>query len=480
MQVKRCVRRSAALQTLALALAVAITHMGAPSRAEAQTRTPHQQLTFDIYKELVEINTSQSVGDTYKASQAMAAHLLAAGFPEADVLAIETAPKRGNLVARYRGTGKRKPVLLLAHIDVVEAKREDWSTDPYQLVERDGYYYGRGTADDKYMAAMFIANFVRYRQEGYRPDRDLIIALTTDEEISDQHEYGIRWLLKNRRDLIDAEFALNEGGGVAAKDGKAVSNSVQTTEKLFQSYWLEVRDKGGHSSQPTRNNAIYRLSEGLTRLSKYDFPVQLNDTTRAYFTRLSQIETGPLAADMKAVATSTPPDPAAVARMSAMTPFNAQLRTTCVAVRLEGGHADNALPQLARAMVNCRIVPGMKPAEVQKLLVEVVADKDIVITPEAADTASDPSKLDPQVFGPIEKLTKKLWPGIPVLPTMSAGATDGRFLRNAGIPTYGTSGLEADMFDVRAHGRDERVNIQAFYKGQDYLYQLVRTLAGGK
>jgi acetylornithine deacetylase/succinyl-diaminopimelate desuccinylase-like protein len=462
-----------------LLVALALSGSMAFAAAQPQKLGARQQLARDIYEELVEINTSQSVGDTFKAAEAMAARLKAAGFPDADVRIFQTAPKRGNLVARLRGTGKRKPMLLLAHIDVVEANREDWTTDPYEFVEKDGYYYGRGTGDDKYMAAAFIANLIRYRQEGYKPDRDLILALTTDEEISDQHNYGINFLLQQHRDLIDAEFALNEGGGVALKEGKPVWNSVQTTEKLFQSYWLEVRNKGGHSSQPTQDNAIYRLAAGLERLAKYDFPLLLNDTTRVYFQRMSEIEKGQVAADMKAIVASRP-DAAAVQRLSQQLPYNAIMRTTCVATRLDGGHADNALPQLARAMVNCRIAPGSSVDAVQKTLTEVMADEQIKVAADRRDTASEPSPMNPEIFGPIEKLTKKFWPGTPVLPTMSAGATDSRFLRNAGIPSYGHSGLAADVYDVRAHGKDERVAVSAFFEGQEYLYQLVKALAGGK
>lgn len=450
-----------------------------PLLAQADELNAHQQLTRDIYKELVEINTTASVGDTAKAAQAMAARLKAAGFADKDVQAFESGPKRGNMVARLRGTGKRKPLLLLAHIDVVEAKREDWTTDPFELVEKDGYFYGRGTGDDKYMAAAYVANLIRYRQEGYRPDRDIIVALTTDEEISDRDELGIRWLLKNHRDLIDAELALNEGGGVGLKDGKPVSIGVQTSEKVFQSYTLEVHNSGGHSSLPTKDNAIYHLSQGLTRLAGFDFPVMLNETTRAYFNAVAAMESGQLAADMKAV-TQPNPDPEAVARLSAKPNYNAQLRTTCVATRLEGGHADNALPQLARATVNCRVLPGHSLDDVQQTLQRVVADDQIKITPIRRDTASPPSPLDPALMRTIEKLSKQFWPGAPLLPIMSAGATDGRFLRNAGIPTYGHSGLASDIFDVRAHGRDERVLVKSFYQGQEYLYRLVKALAGGK
>jgi acetylornithine deacetylase/succinyl-diaminopimelate desuccinylase-like protein len=446
--------------------------------ADAGKLTPQQQLARDIYQELVEINTSQSVGDTYEAAQAMAARLEAAGFPDADVQTFQTAPKRGNLVARLHGTGKRKPLLLLAHLDVVEALRADWSTDPYKLVEQDGYLYGRGTGDDKFMAASFVSTLARYKQDGYKPDRDIILALTTDEEISDEHDYGINDLIKNHRALIDAEFALNEGGGVALQDGKPRWVNVQTTEKLYQSFWLEVTNKGGHSSLPSKDNAIYRLANGLARLEKFDFPMHLNDTTRVYFERLAPLQPGQDGQDMKAILAS-PPDADAAARLSSRPAFNAQLRTTCVATRLAAGHADNALPQLARAMVNCRIVPGETPQQVQDVLVQVLADEQISVKPVRLDTASAPSPLTQELSSAIQNVAPKFWPGVPLIPIMSAGATDGRFLRNIGIPTYGHSGLASDMFDNRAHGKDERVAVKSFFDGQEYLYQLVKRLCGG-
>lgn len=460
-------------------LAAMLSTLSSISGAAEQRASDTQALARSIFQELVEINTTDVSGDTYQAAQAMAARLIAAGFPASDVQVFESAPKRGNLVARLRGTGKRKPILLVAHLDVVEARREDWSTDPFKLVEQDGYMYGRGTGDDKYMATAFVSNLIRYKQEGYRPDRDIILVLETDEEISDTHHYGINWLIEHHRDLIDAEFALNEGGGVGVRDGKPIWNSVQTSEKRYQSFWLEVRNKGGHSSQPRKDNAIYQLSEALARLAKFDFPLALNDTTRMYFQRMAQFEQGQVAADMKSILAEHP-DPAAVARLSAQAPFNAQLRTTCVATRLEGGHADNALPQLVRAMVNCRILPDQSTDDVEQTLVKVLADDQIKISRDDHDTVSPPSPLGPPLLGSIEKLTAKFWPGTTVLPLMSAGATDSRYLRNVGIPAYGHSGLAADIFDVRAHGRDERVSTQAFYQGNQYLYELVKLLSGGR
>jgi len=452
-----------------------------PHAAPADTLTPPQQLVFDIFKELTEIDTTTATGDTARAADAMAARLKAAGFPDSDVQVFKPAPRKGNLVARLHGTGARKPVLLLAHIDVVPAKRDDWSVDPFTLTEKDGYLYARGTSDDKFMAASFVANLIRYRQEGYKPDRDIIVALETDEEILDRDGLGIQWLLQNHRDLIDAEFAFNEGGGVGLKNGKPIRNSVQTTEKVSVSYQLEVRNRGGHSSVPTRDNAIYHLAEGLVKLSKYQFPLRLNETTRAYFERTAQFEDDATAAEMRALLAERP-DPAALSlvKLAANPVYNAQLRTTCVATMLEAGHAVNALPQLARARVNCRIMPGEPVDEVEATLKRVVDDDQIGITRLDQPVLSAPSALHAEIMGAIEKLTAEFWPGAVVLPVMSSGATDGSYLRNAGIPTYGHSGLAGDINDVRAHGRDERILKASLFTGDEYLYRLVKAVAGGR
>jgi acetylornithine deacetylase/succinyl-diaminopimelate desuccinylase-like protein len=442
--------------------------------------TPEQQLAFDIYKELVEINTVTETGDTLRAAEAMVVRLRAGGFDVADVQVLSPAPRKGNLVARLRGSGARKPILLLAHLDVVEARREDWSLDPFKLIEKDGYFYGRGTADDKFMAAAFVANLIRYKQEGYRPDRDIIVALETDEEILDRDALGIQWLLKNHRPLIDAEFALNEGGPVGLKNGKPIRNSVQTSEKVSLTYRLEVKNRGGHSSQPRRDNAIYHLAEGLARLAKFTFPLKLNETTRAYFERTAEFEGEQTAADIRALLSGRP-DPAALSlmRLSANPFYNAQLRTTCVATMLEGGHAYNALPQVARATVNCRIMPGEPVDEVKATLVRVLDDPQISVTQLGEPVLSAPSALHEEIMGAIAKVSGEFWPGAPIVPIMSAGATDGSYLRNAGIPTYGNSGLAGDVDDVRVHGRDERVLVKSFFEGQEYLYRLVKALAGG-
>ena len=449
--------------------------------AGAHDLTQHQQLALAIFKELVEINTVTATGDTERAAEAMAARLRAAGFAGPDVQVLVSAPRKGNLVARLRGTGKRKPILLLAHTDVVDARPEDWSFDPFKLTERDGYFYGRGTTDNKFMAAAFVANLIRYKQEGYTPERDIIVALEADEEIGDAMFYGIRWLLARHRPLIDAEFALNEGGRVGLKAGKPVWNSVQTAEKVFINYKLEVTDRGGHSSLPTKDNPIHRLAEGLARLSKFSFPFKLNETTRAFFSRAAEVESAQTAADMRAIAAGHPDlDALSITRLSANPVYNAQMRTTCVATQIQGGHAVNALPQRASATINCRVLPGEPIDEVQATLKRVLGDEQISIAPFGGPMLSSPSALQGEIMGAIEKLTAEFWPGIPVIPTMSAAATDSAYLRNAGIPAYGHSGLADDVDDFRAHGKDERVPVKSFFEGQEYLYRLVKMLSGGE
>jgi acetylornithine deacetylase/succinyl-diaminopimelate desuccinylase-like protein len=445
----------------------------------ADTLSSSQKLYFDIYKELIEIDTTTATGDTARAAEAMAARLREAGYPEADVNVFSPAAKKGNLVARLRGTGARRPILLLAHIDVVPASREDWSYDPFKLIEQDGYFYGRGTGDDKFMAAAFVANLIRFRQEGFKPDRDIIVALETDEEILDRNAVGIRWLLQNHRDLIDAEFALNEGGGVGLKDGAPIRNSIQTSEKVSLGYQLDVRNKGGHSAVPSKDNAIYHLADGLTRLSKFSFPIDLNETTRLYFERTAQMEGGQVASDIRTIL-AAPSDPSmatAAARLTEDPVYNALLRTTCVATMLEGGTAINALPQLASAKINCRIMPGENVDQIKSTLERVLADEQIAVTQLGAPTLSSPSPLNDAILGPITKLSEEFFPGAIVLPTMSAGATDGSYLRNAGIPTYGHSGLANDIHEFRAHGKDERVLKTSFFTGSEYLYRLTKALS---
>lgn len=453
------------LTLLAAALLAARTLRAAP---------PHDALAREILKELIEINTTDSSGNTTTAAEAMAARLRAAGFPPEHVRVLGPEPRKGNLVARLRGTGRARPILLLAHTDVVEARREDWSLDPFTFLEKEGYFYGRGTSDDKGQAAIWVANLIRYKQEGFEPDRDIVVALTADEEGGDFN--GVQFLLDEHRDLIDAEYALNEGGDGEIKNGQRLLNEVQASEKVYASFRLEVRNAGGHSSLPTKDNAIYRLAAGLTRLSAFAFPVKLSEVTRAFFERTSAIETGQRAADMKAV-TLSPPDQNAVARLSASPYYNALMRTTCVATRVEAGHADNALPQTARALVNCRMLPGESPAEVGKALVKVLADEGIAVSALGSPTPSPPSPLRPDVMRAVEQTTAALWPGVPVVPIMGTGATDSLYLRNAGIPAYGVSGIFGDIDDVRSHGKDERVGVREFHEGQELLYRLVKSLA---
>ena len=435
---------------------------------------PDQKLTHDIFKELIEINTTNSVGNTTTAAKAMAARLRTAGFEDKDLFIGGPDPRKGNLVATLRGSSKRKPLLLLAHLDVVEALRGDWTTDPFKFEEIDGFYYARGASDDKAMAAIFVANLIRYKQERFVPDRDIIVALTADEEGGDFN--GVDWLLKNHKDLINAEYALNEGGRGQEQGGKKIMNNVQLSEKVFQSFKLEVKNRGGHSSQPRKDNAIYRLAHALDNLSKFDFPITLNEGTRVYFERSSKIETGQLAADMKGII-QTPPNAEVVARLSVFPNYNALIRTTCVATMVSGGHAENALPQTATATVNCRILPGEDPEKVRETLIGVFADNTITVTALKPAKPSPPSPLNPEVFAPIERVTQQMWPGVPVVPTMSTGATDGAYLRKDGIPTYGVSGIFGDITDVRAHGKDERIGIKSFYEGQEFLYRVVKEMS---
>ncbi len=456
-----------ALTLLALLLAgatVAFVETG-PSAEDALAR--------EIFEELIEINTTDSVGDNTEAAEAMARRLRDAGFPEEDVKVLGPHARKGNLVARLRGSGRRAPILLLAHIDVVEALPSDWSFDPFTFLEKDGYFYGRGTSDDKAMAAIWTANLIRMKREGTLPDRDLIVALTADEEGGSYN--GVQWLLAHHRELIDAAYCLNEGGGGQMKDGKKLSNSVQLSEKLFQSYSLEATNPGGHSSRPRKDNAIYQLSSALVRISEHEFPLELDEITSAYFQKMSQFESGETARDMLSVSRRSDLD--AATRLSKSPYYNAVMRTTCVATQLQGGHAENALPQSARATVNCRIFPGSDPKDVQRTLEGVVADEAMRFSPLSPANPSLPSPLLPEVMDTIERITEEMWPGVPVVPTMSTGATDGLFLRNAGIPTYGVSGIFGDVDDARAHGKDERVLVSSFYEGREFLHRLVTALS---
>ncbi len=469
-------------QRIAGALALAGSLAAAPTVAQApsphQPPASYQALARSIFQELIETNTTHRNGNTTVAAQKMAARFRAAGFPDSDITLLGPTPDRGNLVVRLHGRpAAKKPVLLMAHLDVVDADPKDWPVDPFTLLERDGWFYGRGTSDDKDEAAIWTTTLIRLKQEGYVPDRDLILILTADEESGDQN--GVNWLVQNHRNLIDAAFALNEGGGGTIKNGKRLSNDVQASEKVFQSFRLEATNRGGHSSLPRKDNAIYQLAAALTRIAAFDFPVKLNEVTRAFFQRTAQLEAPEIGAAMRGVL-QDPPSPAAVTRLSAIPGYNARLRTTCVATLLEGGHAENALPQRARATVNCRILPGEPPEEVLATLRRVVADSGVSVTPLAPAKPSPPSPLTPELLRAIEATTQEMWPGVPVVPTMSTGATDGLYLRGAGIPVYGVSGVFGDANDVRAHGQDERVATAWFYDGLEFGYRLVKRLTAGE
>ena len=442
--------------------------------------TPEELAFRDIYRELIETNTTLSVGDCTALSQKIAERLRKAGYADSTihVLVPPDQPKQGNIVAMLEGKNKRaKALMLLAHLDVVEAKREDWERDPFVLVEEDGYFYGRGTADDKAMAAIFVDAMIRFKRDGYRPDRTLKLVLTCGEE-SPNNFNGVKYLTEHHRDLIDAALAINEGGGGRLdSSGKRIFNGVQAGEKVYQDFRLEITNPGGHSSRPVKDNAIYRLAAALTKLSQYEFPMELNDTTRLFFKRMADIQGGELAADMRSVAKKAPDEPA-MARLAADPSYNAILRTTCVATMLDGGHAPNGLPQRAGANVNCRILPSHPQEEIRAELEGVIADPGIKVTfADPPEKVSPPPPLTPAVMKPIIKLTDEMWPGVPVVPSMAAGATDGRFLTPAGIPTYGVSGIFADPETTRAHGLNERMRVQSLYEGREFLTKLIQAYA---
>jgi acetylornithine deacetylase/succinyl-diaminopimelate desuccinylase-like protein len=450
-----------------------------------QPLAPHQRLAREVYRELIEINTADSVGSVTRAAAAMAKRFRDAGFPARDVQLLVPAgkPTKGNLVVRYRGRGgpdAGKPILLLAHLDVVAALRSDWTLDPFVLTERDGYFYGRGTGDDKAMASIFVANMLRDRRSGWVPDRDVILALTADEEGGDAN--GVDFLLDHHRGLIDAAYALNEGGGGSLRDGKPFLNSVQAAEKVYADFTLTARNRGGHSSVPRPDNAIYELVDALARVARHQFPVQLNEVSRTFFERTAALESPEVAAAMRAVV-ANPADSAAVAVLARDPRYNSMLRTTCVATRLSGGHAYNALPQTATANVNCRIVPTSNPREARDALARIVADTGIHISetiPLGGRADAIPSPLTAEIMDPVTSITREMFgENVPVIPVMSTGATDGRRLRSAGIPTYGVSGLFGDPADSRAHGRDERMLVKSYFDGQEFLHRLVHRLAGG-
>jgi acetylornithine deacetylase/succinyl-diaminopimelate desuccinylase-like protein len=455
-------------------ISLLVIFCAASASAQTERPEPEKQLAHDIYKQFIEIQSGFTTGSTTPVAEAAAARLKAAGFSDADIFVGGAIPKKANIVVRYRGTGARKPILLLAHEDVVEAKREDWSVDPFQFLEKDGFYYGRGTGDDKAQAAVWIANLIQYKKEGFKPDRDIIVALTADEEGGGPYN-GVDWLLKNHRDLIEADFALNEGGWGEESKGKKISNDLQVSEKYVLNFRFEVRNKGGHSSMPVHDNAIYHLAGALQRLGDFGFPLKTNEVTAAYFQQMSKIETGPVKEDLAKVASGSQE---AMERVAAASPaWNSTLRTTCVATMLEGGHAINALPQLAAATVNCRVLPEDSPEYVLSTLQKSVADDQVSVKQLSDFTKAPGSPMRADLLKAVSDITTRMWPDVPTVPIMVMGATDGRYLRAQGIPCYGIQGFFMDRDDIRFHGRDERLGVQSFYEGQAFLYELVKRLS---
>jgi acetylornithine deacetylase/succinyl-diaminopimelate desuccinylase-like protein len=454
------------------------------------TASPEDRaLARSILKELIEINTTDTPrGNVTTATEAMRKRLLEGGFAAEDVLLLGPDPHKQNLVVRMRAAGMptEKPILFLCHMDVVEALRADWTTDPFEFVEKDGYYYGRGTQDMKDGDAALVTTFLRLRREGYKPKRDLILALTADEEGGEFD--GAQWLVEQHRDLVDAAFVINpDAGGVELVHGRAVVAAVEATEKVYSDYRITAVNRGGHSSLPRPDNAIYELTAALGKLEAYTFPFELNEVTRAYFSELAGQETGRTAADMRAIL-ATPPDLAAAARLSTEPSFNSNFRTTCVATRLNAGVANNALPQTAQAIVNCRIFPGHSPEEIRQKLIGIFGDSKLTVkyvsdSGDVTDTAPNRKAIVPpapiaEVFEPLTRLTNELWPGIPVTAVMENGASDSIYFAQAGIPCYGFSGIALERDDDRAHGRDERLPVDSYFKSLDFFYWFAKAVGG--
>ena len=455
------------------------------SLSQGQIDDSTRKLSHDIFKQLIEVNTTDSVGNVTTAAQAMAQRFREAGFAESDMQILGPNDRKKNLVVRLRGNGKHKPLLLIGHLDVVEAHREDWTTDPFSFVEKDGFYYGRGTQDMKSGDAIMATTLIRFKKEGFIPDRDIILALTADEEGGKSN--GVDWLVKNHRDLIDAEMVFNhDGGGILSDHGKPMMMTVDATEKLYADFQLSVTNPGGHSSLPRPDNAIYALTNALNRLENYQFPFELNEVTRVYYERMAKVETPERAAEIRAML-KTPPDQQAIARLSRDPIDNSTMHTTCVATRLNAGHANNALPQRAEANVNCRILPGHPAEEIRQELIKIFADPAITVRyvdsfGNVSDTAASSRKSFPppplrrDVFGPLEKVTEAMWPGTPVIPDMATGASDGVYTMAAGLPTYQIAGIAIDRDDIRAHGRDERLGVDSYYKGVDFYYRFLKAV----
>jgi acetylornithine deacetylase/succinyl-diaminopimelate desuccinylase-like protein len=469
--VKRTYRSCSAVMMLGLTLGARAAQPGPlPPAAD-------QSLARDILRELVEINTTHEHGST-QAAEAIQRRLLAAGFPAADVVVIAPPehPTKGNIVVRYHGSGSGKPVLFIGHLDVVEALPADWSVDPFKLTEKDGWFYGRGSIDMKDGDAAMLDTLIRLKREGFVPERDLIVAFTADEEAGGNAN-GPAFLLKDHRDLIDAGLVINlDGGGGDYKNGQRFAFQIGTSEKTYVTYTLETTSPGGHGSLPGPDNAIYRLADGLGRLETFRFPVMLTATTRASFQKYADLDPGPESADMRAVA-KQPFDPAAAERLSRIIRLNAQLRTTCVATLISGGHAENALPQRAKATIQCRMMPGDTAEQVQAALTAVLNDAKISVTLDAPPIVSPESPPTLQITAKVMRVVHSMWPGVPLVPTMATGFSDDRQTRNAGMVSYDLSGVWADVNENRAHGRDERIGVQEFDESVEYTYRLMKQMS---
>ncbi len=465
----------AAIPALSQSAGPLVTPTPAADRAEA----------IDILKQLIEINTTDTpLGNVTTAAVAMQKRFQDAGFPASEIHLLGPDPRKQNLIVRIKGSSSAKPVLFLGHLDVVEALPKDWHTDPFKFVEKDGYYYGRGTQDMKDSDAALVATFLRLHKEGYQPKRDLVLALTADEEGGKFN--GPSWLLQNHRDLVDAAFVINpDSGGIELEHGKPVVADVEATEKVYADFQVTATNPGGHSSRPRPDNAIYDLTAALNKLAAYSFPFELNGVTRAYFEALAKQEKGETATDIRAIL-ANPPDSAAVARLSAEPSFNSNFRTTCVATRLAAGHANNALAQTAQANVNCRIFPGHSPEEIRHQLIDIFANPKLSVkyvsdAGEVSDTAPDrkaivPPDPLPEVFGPLTSLVAQIWPGTLVTPVMENGASDSIYFAQAGIPSYGFGAIALERDDDRAHGQDERLPVDSYVKSLDFFYAFCKAL----
>ncbi len=459
--------------------------LGAAS-AEAQSEVKWNALAREIMEELIAINTTDTpAGNNTLAAEAVQKRLLAGGYVREDVQLLGPTQTKKNLVVRLRGSGRQRPILMIGHLDVVEALRSDWTTDPFQLVEKDGYFYGRGTLDMKNGIAIMVVTMLRLKQEGFRPGRDLILALTADEESGSAN--GVDWLLKNHRPLIDAEYVINhDSSSVVSNKGVPQIYELTASEKLYADFQVTATHPGGHSSVPVRENPIYVLSAALARLEQHRFPFELNNVTRPYYERMARIAKGERAADMRAIL-QDPPDSAAIERLARDPVDNATFRTTCIATRLSGGHANNALPQTAMATVNCRILPGHSPEEVRSELIRVLADQRLTVryidwTGKVVDKAPLevsflPPPLHPDLMQALTKLVREFWPGLEVLPNMSVGATDAVYTSAAGLPTYVVTGVMVDRDDDRSHGKDERLRVASFYQGNEFFYRLIKEVS---